>query len=401
MKSFQSLFSGHSSNFPSGRSSLLPTGSPFSWDARGRALYIQALTITMMVGAGVVLVAFDGLPFVYDAPEEAVRRTAQIALGAIAFWVALYTATWLWAAPRQQHARWILSVTAHLHAVTNAALFYAMGPFSAPAGILMLSTLLLGVVLVPPLLLWSGLVGWLVSLLGIHFLSDANLMPFGPLFQSSLTTDDPSAEVLRRTAASAMVYLPMLLIGVRMFGVWRHDDRRLHRAAQLDSLTGAYTRRFATVLMHRAVTKARTSASSLSVVVFDLDRFKTINDMYGHAVGDLVLKAATKAVESTLRSGDVMGRFGGEEFVVLLPGADLNDARKAAERCCGAVASMRVPGVEGLRVTISLGVATHDVHGDSLDELIEAADQALYEAKAAGRNHARVARTMDEGPIKR
>jgi diguanylate cyclase (GGDEF)-like protein len=118
----------------------------------------------------------------------------------------------------------------------------------------------------------------------------------------------------------------------------------------------------------------------------DLDHFKRINDAHGHARGDLVLKETTHAIQSTLRADDIVGRFGGEEFVVLLSGADLQQAMGAAERCRVAVETMKVPGAPYLSVTASVGVAAFPDHGDELDGLLRASDRAMYLAKANGRN---------------
>jgi diguanylate cyclase (GGDEF)-like protein len=120
--------------------------------------------------------------------------------------------------------------------------------------------------------------------------------------------------------------------------------------------------------------------------MLDLDHFKRINDAHGHARGDLVLENTTRAVQSTLRAGDIVGRFGGEEFVILLPGADLEQAMGAAERCRAAVAKMEVPGAPYLSVTASVGVAAFPHHGEDLDGLLKASDRAMYTAKANGRN---------------
>ena len=139
-------------------------------------------------------------------------------------------------------------------------------------------------------------------------------------------------------------------------------------------------------VMQRALLKARGDAEPLGVLMLDLDHFKRINDAHGHARGDVVLKQTTRAVQSMLRAGDIVGRFGGEEFVILLSGADLKQAMGAAERCRVAVAKMEVPDAPYLSVTASVGVAAFPDHGEDLDGLLKASDRAMYMAKASGRN---------------
>ena len=171
-----------------------------------------------------------------------------------------------------------------------------------------------------------------------------------------------------------------------LISVWRQDERSLYEAAQLDSLTGAYARGFAIAVMQRALARAEDEDRPLAVLMVDLDHFKRINDAHGHALGDRVLRHTTHAIQSTLRSDDIVGRFGGEEFVVLLPGADLKQALGAAERCRIAIEQMEVPDAPYLSVTASVGVAAFPDHGDELDSLLRASDSAMYKAKANGRN---------------
>jgi diguanylate cyclase (GGDEF)-like protein len=122
----------------------------------------------------------------------------------------------------------------------------------------------------------------------------------------------------------------------------------------------------------------------------DIDHFKRLNDTYGHSTGDVVLKAVARRLSDTLRPTDFLVRYGGEEFVALLPGATADTAHIAAERLRKAIEReehLSTTAMGTLRVTISLGIAVLQP-GDSLERLIERADVALYRAKAAGRNQA-------------
>ena len=125
----------------------------------------------------------------------------------------------------------------------------------------------------------------------------------------------------------------------------------------------------------------------------DLDRFKELNDAFGHAAGDAALRAVGKILEGAVRGGDIACRFGGEEFVVVLPNASLADTENRAEALCEAVKSVATPSSGGLfpSVTMSVGVAAYPDHGQTSEELLGAADRALYRAKAAGRDRVAVA----------
>ncbi len=157
--------------------------------------------------------------------------------------------------------------------------------------------------------------------------------------------------------------------------------------AIIDSLTGAYNRRGLFELGRREVARAVRFRRPLSLIMFDLDHFKRVNDSFGHATGDQVLVKLIQRIRSNLRNLDLLGRYGGEEFVVLLPETSVREAYHVAERIRQAV--MEAPletNVGPLEISISLGVAELDEQCADLDDLIERADQALYRAKEAGRN---------------
>ena len=163
--------------------------------------------------------------------------------------------------------------------------------------------------------------------------------------------------------------------------------RTLNHVAQHDQLTGMLYRGSA-IEAAEAMAASRDSASAFGVALFDLDGFKSINDNYGHLVGDEVLAALASVLRSTARHGDILGRFGGEEFIAFLPGATLDAARSFAERVRLAVARTRIPipGGESISVTVSAGVS--DVPGSAPDlrAAIRIADDRLLAAKRVGRN---------------
>ena len=125
----------------------------------------------------------------------------------------------------------------------------------------------------------------------------------------------------------------------------------------------------------------------MSLLLLDADRFKSVNDVHGHEVGDIALKNVVASARQQLRPGDLIGRLGGEEFLVLLIDTDSIEAAQIAERLRAAVAALdlRVRG-EALRLSISIGVATLGEHGGDFHELVRRADRAMYLAKRSGRN---------------
>lgn len=374
--------------------SLLPTGSPFSWNSRDRSLYIQFLTTLLTLIVSFSFAVLDGWPFLLEAPAdtEALRSTTILAVAALAFWFGFYLWTRQLYVRRDTKISWLLVATIAAHVLTGTAVCYALGPYTAVSGLITVAALLLGMVLLERRWLWLAVVGWLLSMTLVHFASRAGWLPFLSLFEASLEHSGITEVASERAVAAALIYIPLAIVMDHLISVWRQDERSLFEAAQFDSLTGAYTRGYAMAVMERAVLKARDHETPLAVLMLDLDHFKRINDAHGHARGDLVLEQTTRAMQSTLRGGDIVGRFGGEEFVVLLPGADLKKAVGAAERCRAAVEKMKVPGAPYLSVTASVGVAAFPDHGEDLDGLLKASDTAMYAAKANGRNRIETAR---------
>lgn len=158
--------------------------------------------------------------------------------------------------------------------------------------------------------------------------------------------------------------------------------------ALTDPLTGLYNRRYMEAHLDTLIERARQSHRPFSVVMIDIDHFKPINDTYGHDAGDDVLRQFARRIQCNLRGIDLACRYGGEEFVIVMPDADMPTAEAVAERLRSQIAATPFPVSEGARnldVTISIGIAAR-VEGDRPDSLLKRADEALYRAKRSGRN---------------
>lgn len=167
----------------------------------------------------------------------------------------------------------------------------------------------------------------------------------------------------------------------------RHERDAAHRLAERDPLTGLLNRRAIQQRLRTAFAHARLAGMPLSVLFIDIDHFKRINDSYGHRAGDECLRAVVVPIERELRHGDLMGRYGGEEFVVVLANTTDAQAEAVAERIRNRVQNepLLVSGIR-IELTVSIGVAMADATARTSDDLIERADAALYRAKSSGRN---------------
>jgi diguanylate cyclase (GGDEF)-like protein len=167
---------------------------------------------------------------------------------------------------------------------------------------------------------------------------------------------------------------------------------QLNYLATVDPLTNTFNRRYFLELSERKIKRTQTSNGHASFLLFDLDHFKKINDEHGHIIGDQVLHGVAQTCLKNLRPDDVLGRFGGEEFVILLPETKLEDARNIAERLRLLVAETPIETEIGpVNTTISIGVAFKEKATTmSIDQLLSRADRAMYRAKQAGRNRVSV-----------
>jgi diguanylate cyclase len=176
----------------------------------------------------------------------------------------------------------------------------------------------------------------------------------------------------------------------------RHDLSqalaRIQELATRDELTGLVNRRHMSNLLERERQRGVRSGRGFSLAMVDIDHFKAVNDHYGHPVGDEVLRTFAHHAPQALRGTDVVSRWGGEEFVLLLPEAALSAARVGVERMRGRIAATPMAHLSGvpIRVTVSVGLTEH-IAGESVTQTLERADRALYEAKAQGRNRTVVA----------
>ena len=182
--------------------------------------------------------------------------------------------------------------------------------------------------------------------------------------------DRADLELLEAVAAQAAIAL---------------QNARLHHQATTDPLTELYNRNFIRRVFDDELRQGREDGASVGVLILDLDHFKRVNDTYGHGVGDEVLKRVAQRIRRSIRRDDYAARWGGEEFLILLPDSNIDGTRVVAEKVSAAIKGQPI-GEASLKVTTSIGLACFPDHGDNPATLLKRADQALYAAKAAGRD---------------
>jgi two-component system cell cycle response regulator len=186
-----------------------------------------------------------------------------------------------------------------------------------------------------------------------------------------------TVELLARVGSAASVK--------RLQDQLRERNADLDRMSRTDVLTGLFNRRHLDEALHREYADSRRHVEPICVIVFDLDHFKLVNDTYGHPAGDAVLKAFASRLQAQLRLGDTSGRWGGEEFLVILPRTDLDGGLEVAERIRAAAAGKPVM-VDGTAVSITVSGGCALGPGNSVQALVDLADSCMYQAKVGGRD---------------
>jgi len=203
----------------------------------------------------------------------------------------------------------------------------------------------------------------------------------------------PVSYVYERWWRNNAVTLGVFIVYLAIFSyvarwVTRHErihSSELHGQARLDSLTGTPNRTGADELLERQLLRAAEAGGSFAILFLDLDRFKDINDTHGHSTGDALLAEVVRRLSAHLRQDDMLARVGGDEFMAILPGANIDTARHTAERLIKTFSeTFQVQGKK-LQISCSIGAAVFPAHGNSREDLIKSADTAMYEAKRAGR----------------
>lgn len=359
------------------------------WSDADRCMLVGSLMLAAVIVFWAATSWLGGWPyFASSADPELVAEVASVGLFAVVVWTA-QVGLCLAARRRARQSRALVGLTVVMYAITTALFAYQTGPFNSVGWIAFLGGTMVGFLLFEHRMMLVGIATWLASLAGVAYLNEIGALPFAPMVRPTFGSGElSSAWLIRMGVASTVLAAVVLWLSAFIIKTWREREALLEQLSKTDSLTGAINRRHFMELLEHELRQARRYERPLAVVMIDLDHFKRVNDEHGHLAGDAVLLAAAGAITRSLRDSDVVGRYGGEEFALILPNTDLAGAREVAERCRASVASSRAPTGGGtVGVTASMGIASYPAADiDTVDDLLRAADQALYRAKAAGRD---------------
>lgn len=294
---------------------------------------------------------------------------------------------------RHPHALWVQHLATQYYTLALVISSYFVGTLTFATGVVLLGAPVLGFILLDRRVVWWSTGVGMFALLGLTYANAYGLIPYAP---AVLPPSDGGTRlwwINTMYLFSLPHVLVILFFADQTVSRWRQREATIRMLSSTDMLTGLHNRRSIMEQLEKEVARSQRDGLPLAVVILDLDYFKKINDTWGHPTGDRALQAAAEAVRGTLRQGDVVGRYGGEEFLLLLPATPVEGARMLLERCRVGLAEAVVAAESGadVRLSGSFGVASNErCPGMDAEGLIRLADSALYRAKECGRNRVEI-----------
>lgn len=290
--------------------------------------------------------------------------------------------------PDNQYMSLIVTV---FFATSICVMSYMLGAMSPATGIFMVGSPIIGLALFARAIILPLTILSMFSMVVLAYAGTVGWIPYAPLF-TELTSVHLTTYSTFCFYSQLYFLVPPSLIIIILSDVilkqWHERGREVALLSQLDSLTNLYNRRTVNEHLERLL-EMSTESDRISILLLDLDFFKQVNDTYGHMVGDDVLREVGHLLQSIMRKNDLAGRFGGEEFIVVLYRSAHDIGMSVAERIRARIAEIRVatPAGKPVQITVSVGVSTFSPFGmTGIDQILSQADQALYTAKDAGRN---------------
>ncbi len=266
---------------------------------------------------------------------------------------------------------------------------YYVGTMTFCTGVVLLGAPVFGFILLERRVVWYATVAGMISLLGLSYATGFGLLPYAPVV---VPPADTASNLFWMNAVflfTAPHFIVIILFADQTVHWWRKREDLVRTLSLTDALTGIPNRRSIMDLLGKEVARTARHGPPLAVVLLDLDHFKRINDTWGHPAGDRVLQETARVLRAAIRHCDAVGRYGGEEFMMVLPDTRLDGAIVLAERCRTLLADTVVLADNGERIALSasFGLISNEQHlAFEAEALIKAADNALYRAKANGRN---------------
>lgn len=268
---------------------------------------------------------------------------------------------------------------------------YLSGVMCPATSMTFMLAMIVGLFLFKRVVIYSAALVTMGIFSAIMILTLRSELPYAPLFTPPIAIE-PTQSSIFWTASMLWFIFPVFIGGLVLLELllsqWRQREKNVEVLSQVDPLTTLYNRRTIYDFLEILLAKRYTDHRLHALILLDLDFFKHINDSYGHTIGDKALVETANVLKRIIRSEDIVGRFGGEEFIIVVANTTYHKTQQIAERCRNELSNLKVQGDHGeeVVVTASFGITHFDCHITSLDTVLKQADEALYHAKNLGRN---------------
>lgn len=366
-------------------------GNPLDWRSAHKSLFV--LVIVWLLVFGYVAWASIVLAWPFGAETVRVDHVAPYLpwlLLMLAVTTLLVAGTWL-AGRYRPDSPWHQHFCAQWYTLILIVLAHFTGIFSLATGVILSGAPVVGFMFLHRSAVFAAMATAVTTHVALSIAATHGHLPHGPMLGPS---QDPDGSLDAFWVSSLYIftvpqYAVLVALSWYILTRWRQREAEVRLLSMTDALTGVANRRAIMALLRRELDKSRENGLPVSVVMADLDHFKRLNDTHGHQAGDAVITEAAAVFKKALRQSDHVGRYGGEEFLIVLAGADSHGASLLAERCRAGLEALRVESADGrlLSVTASFGLCSNDRDNDmTMEDMLRAADDALYRAKDEGRN---------------
>jgi len=344
--------------------------------------YIIGIVAVQLMPNGAQLVRFEPL-------HELFKIELCLLLGA---WIII--AIGLYLRKRQPDALWVQHLATQYYSLSLVTCSYYIGTLTFCTGVVLLGAPVFGFILLNRRVVWGATIVSTFALLGLTYATAFGWLPYAPVVvpPSDSTTNLIWVSII--FFFTAPHFIVIIMFADQIVSYWRNREDTIRTLSRTDMLTGLLNRRSIMEILDMEVARTMRHGPPLTIVILDLDHFKRINDTWGHPTGDLVLKEAGRVLTASIRKCDMVGRYGGEEFMIMLPDTTQAGAAIMMERCRATLAETTIVADNGetIRISGSFGLANNEKQLSlSSEAMIKLADEALYRAKAEGRNRLELA----------
>jgi diguanylate cyclase (GGDEF)-like protein len=364
------------------------------WSSVDKSILITGVLILVLLSYQLLQLYTMNMPdwhrVVQRGPMDELQRLHfALNIGAL-----LIIATGVYLRRRNPDALWIQHIAVQYYSLSLVISSYYIGTMTFCTGVVLLGAPVFGFILLDRRVVWGATIVSMLALLGLSYATAYGALPYAP---AVVPPTDAYTNLWWMTVVflfTAPHFIIIILFADQMVSFWRQREDTIRVMSLTDALTGIPNRRSIMELLEKEVARTRRHGPPLCVALLDLDHFKKINDTHGHPTGDKVLQEAARVLRESIRNCDYIGRYGGEEFMIVLPDTTTEGAAVLLERCRAALATTLIRAETGktFHISASFGVVCNqkDLCRDA-DVLIKAADEALYRAKESGRNRVELA----------